>query len=74
MIVMTKISMKIMKLKKMLIVRFQVENLIICNCPHPIAMRRNQRENWRQMLKSWYMVFFQVSIRMIVRFQNAASN
>ena len=39
----------------------QVENLIICNCPHPIAMKTNQRENWRQMVKSWYMVFFQVN-------------
>ena len=61
MMAMTKISMIMMKLKKMLIVRFQVENLIICNCPHPIAMKSNQRENWRQMLKSWYMVFFQVN-------------
>jgi len=39
-----------------------VENLIICNCPHPISMKTNQRENWRQMLKSWYMVFFQCPV------------
>jgi len=39
-----------------------VDNLIICNCPHPIAMKTNQRGNWRQMLKSWYMVFFQCPV------------
>lgn len=36
-----------------------VDSLVICNCPHPIALKKNQKENWRQSLKSWYMIFFQ---------------
>ena len=65
MIIMMMKMIMIMMMKKVIMIRIissQVENLIICNCPHPIAMKKNQRENWRQMLKSWYMIFFQVSM------------
>jgi pimeloyl-ACP methyl ester carboxylesterase len=36
-----------------------VEKLIILNAPHPAAYRREMR-SWRQLLKSWYVFFFQV--------------
>ena len=36
-----------------------VEKLIILNAPHPAAYRRELR-SWRQLLKSWYVFFFQV--------------
>lgn len=36
-----------------------VEKLIILNAPHPAAYRRELR-SWRQLLKSWYILFFQV--------------
>ncbi len=34
--------------------------LVVCNCPHPAAMLRALRSNPRQMLRSWYMLFFQI--------------
>jgi len=37
-----------------------LERLIVLNCPHPIAFRRNLRGNWRQWMRSWYIAFFQV--------------
>jgi pimeloyl-ACP methyl ester carboxylesterase len=37
----------------------KVEKLIILNAPHPAAYRRELR-SWRQLLKSWYVFFFQV--------------
>lgn len=36
-----------------------VEKLVILNAPHPAAYRRELR-SWRQLLKSWYVFFFQV--------------
>ncbi len=37
-----------------------VERLIVMNCPHLKKFRDNLRGNPRQMLKSWYIVFFQI--------------
>lgn len=34
--------------------------LAILNVPHPRVMARNLRGNLRQLLKSWYMFFFQI--------------
>ena len=39
-----------------------LENLIICNLPHVLALEDAQKETWAQKLKSWYMVFFQVPV------------
>ena len=36
-----------------------VEKLIILNAPHPAAYWR-EMHSWRQLLKSWYVFFFQV--------------
>ncbi len=36
-----------------------VDKLVILNAPHPAAYRRELR-SWRQLLKSWYIVLFQV--------------
>jgi epoxide hydrolase 4 len=37
-----------------------VERLIVMNCPHPKRFRDNLLHNPRQMLKSWYILFFQL--------------
>ncbi len=37
-----------------------VERLIVMNCPHLARMGRELRRNPRQMLRSWYMLFFQL--------------
>jgi epoxide hydrolase 4 len=37
-----------------------VDRLIILNCPHPRQMRRHLRSNFRQILRSWYIFFFQL--------------
>ncbi|MGH7987105.1 MAG: alpha/beta fold hydrolase [Candidatus Binataceae bacterium] len=37
-----------------------VERLCVLNCPHPARFLLELRRNPRQMLRSWYMVFFQV--------------
>ena len=37
-----------------------VERLIVMNCPHPERMSYALRHNPRQMLRSWYMLFFQI--------------
>lgn len=37
----------------------RVEKLIILNAPHPAAFRRELR-SWKQLLRSWYIFFFQV--------------
>lgn len=37
-----------------------VRRLTVLNCPHPAAFRRALLSNPRQMLRSWYMGFFQV--------------
>lgn len=38
----------------------QVGRLAVLNCPHPGAMARLIRTNWRQALRSWYILFFQI--------------
>lgn len=37
-----------------------VERLIVMNCPHLKKFRDNLRGNPRQMLRSWYILFFQL--------------
>jgi len=37
-----------------------VDRLVIMNAPHPAAFRRAMQGNWRQRLRSWYMLFFQL--------------
>lgn len=37
-----------------------VRSLAVCNIPHPALFMRNARKNPRQMLRSWYIAFFQV--------------
>jgi len=34
--------------------------LAVCNCPHPAIFATNVRSNPRQLLRSWYMLFFQI--------------
>ncbi|RME08609.1 MAG: alpha/beta hydrolase, partial [Anaerolineae bacterium] len=38
----------------------RVRRLAIANVPHPAVMRRFLRHSPRQMLKSWYIFFFQI--------------
>ena len=38
----------------------RIEKLAILNAPHPAVMMRFLRINPRQMLRSWYMLFFQI--------------
>lgn len=38
----------------------RIKKLAIHNVPHPVVMNRNIRKNPRQMLKSWYIGFFQI--------------
>ena len=37
-----------------------VERLAVLNCPHPAVFARALRSNPSQMLRSWYMLFFQL--------------
>jgi epoxide hydrolase 4 len=37
-----------------------VERLVVMNCPHPGVMADELRSNVRQMLRSWYMLLFQL--------------
>jgi pimeloyl-ACP methyl ester carboxylesterase len=37
-----------------------LDRLVVINCPHPAAMRRALRANWRQIRRSWYLFAFQV--------------
>jgi epoxide hydrolase 4 len=37
-----------------------VERLVVMNCPHPERMSQALRRNPRQMIRSWYMLFFQI--------------
>jgi pimeloyl-ACP methyl ester carboxylesterase len=37
-----------------------VERLVVMNCPHPRRLSEELRRNPRQMLRSWYMLFFQI--------------
>ena len=34
--------------------------LVVCNCPHPAPFAKALRSSPRQLLKSWYMFFFQI--------------
>jgi pimeloyl-ACP methyl ester carboxylesterase len=34
--------------------------LAVCNCPHPAIFQKALLSNPRQMLRSWYMLFFQI--------------
>jgi pimeloyl-ACP methyl ester carboxylesterase len=38
----------------------RVERLAILNVPHPLVMRRHVRRSFRQRLRSWYILFFQL--------------
>lgn len=37
-----------------------VERLVVMNCPHPAKFRAALPRNVRQMLRSWYILFFQI--------------
>ena len=37
-----------------------VRRLIILNVPHPVVMRRHTRQSLEQILRSWYIFFFQI--------------
>ncbi len=37
-----------------------VERLVVMNCPHLKKFEQNLRSNPRQMLRSWYILFFQI--------------
>lgn len=37
-----------------------VERLVILNVPHPVVLTDNLRHNRAQLLKSWYIFFFQI--------------
>uniref|UniRef100_A0A914UI71 AB hydrolase-1 domain-containing protein n=1 Tax=Plectus sambesii TaxID=2011161 RepID=A0A914UI71_9BILA len=39
-----------------------VDRLVICNCPHPKGMQKAIQSDRGQLLKSWYMFFFQCPI------------
>ena len=39
----------------------RVKKLAILNVPHPAVFQRTLRHNPRQMLRSWYMAFFQIA-------------
>ncbi|MGD9932291.1 MAG: alpha/beta fold hydrolase [Dehalococcoidia bacterium] len=38
----------------------RVQSLTVCNIPHPALFQRGLRRNPRQMLRSWYIAFFQI--------------
>lgn len=38
----------------------RLEKLVILNVPHPAVMQRNLYTNLRQLMRSWYMFFFQL--------------
>jgi pimeloyl-ACP methyl ester carboxylesterase len=40
----------------------RIERLIALNIPHPALMARALGRNWRQMLRSWYILFFQLPL------------
>jgi pimeloyl-ACP methyl ester carboxylesterase len=39
-----------------------VDRLVVLNCPHPLVFARALRSNPRQLLRSWYMFFFQIPV------------
>lgn len=36
-----------------------VGRLVVLNCPHPVMFARAMKSNYKQMLRSWYILFFQ---------------
>src|SRR6185436_4939077 len=38
----------------------QTKRLVVLNCPHLAIFQQHLRNNPRQLLKSWYMLFFQI--------------
>jgi pimeloyl-ACP methyl ester carboxylesterase len=40
--------------------RVELDGLVILNAPHLDVYRRALRSNWRQALRSWYVLFFQL--------------
>ena len=42
-----------------LLIPERLHKLTILNVPHPAVFLRTVRTNLRQMLRSWYMAFFQ---------------
>jgi pimeloyl-ACP methyl ester carboxylesterase len=38
----------------------RVRRLVVINAPHPVAARRYIKRHWRQLLRSWYIGFFQL--------------
>jgi pimeloyl-ACP methyl ester carboxylesterase len=38
----------------------RVRRLVVVNAPHPVAGRRYAKRHWRQLLRSWYIFFFQI--------------
>lgn len=51
-----------------------VERLCVMNCPHLVKFRENITSNPRQMLRSWYIAFFQIPFvaDALLRMNNAA--
>ena len=39
-----------------------LDSLVICNCPHTLALRDQRQGGWEQIIKSWYVVFFQCPV------------
>ncbi len=37
-----------------------LDRLVVMNLPHPALFERNVRSGWRQRLRSWYVLFFQI--------------
>ena len=40
--------------------RPQIERLVVMNLPHPRRFTESLGHNWRQRLRSWYILFFQI--------------
>ena len=40
--------------------RLPLDGLVIMNVPHPAVFARVLKTSWRQMLRSWYVAFFQI--------------
>lgn len=41
-------------------VRPQIKRLVVMNLPHPRRFAESLKSNWRQRLRSWYVLFFQI--------------
>ena len=37
-------------------------NLIVCNVPHPVVLEEAKKKSLGQIVKSWYVIFFQVPV------------